>query len=336
MGRKAPHWKWFLAYTSKKAVRNTPFSYAGSVQKIVSITWARNEADVLEVFVRYHSTVADKMIIVLHQCEDRSHTILTKLQREGLPIHIREDPSLIHRQSVVLTNLMHEVAGSSDAEWILPLDADEFLVGNVHKTIERLPTDRITLLPWQTYVPTPTDSRRERNILKRIVHRRSIEEPQFHKTLIPRSIAREPHTHLPEGNHRVLRMGWDGIVEPVCGEITNTLHLAHFPVRSEQQLRRKICLGWESHLMNPKREEGQAFQWKALYQRCCCNTPITEEELQDIALHYAIPEGAAPSSIRAIDDPVPLPSSLIELLYTEDRQNSQTCDRTHEQQRTAV
>jgi hypothetical protein len=301
------------------------------MQKIVAITWARNEADILETFVRYHCKAVDRMVVVLHRCEDESHNILLKLQKEGLPIDIREDDSPIHRQSAALTDLMHITIGAGDCDWILPLDADEFLVGvNIHKTVEQLPKDRITLLPWKTYVPTPSDDAQEMNILKRIVHRRSAEEPQFQKVLIPRFVACKPGSHLPEGNHEVLLKKRDCSIAPIPSEVTDALWLAHFPVRSEHQIRQKICNGWESHTLNPERKEGQAFQWKTLYERCNSRAPITAVELQTMALHYAMPEGMVPTCpLETVKDPVASPP--IKLLYT-----GRSCENSHKSRGTPV
>ena len=114
---------------------------------ICTITWAHNEEDILEYFVRHHCTFIDKMTIILHRSTDASYDILSDLIQEGLPIEIQENHTMHHAQSMFLTHALHQSANAYD--WILPLDADEFLCSegkDVQKelqchTLENLHTD---------------------------------------------------------------------------------------------------------------------------------------------------------------------------------------------------
>lgn len=114
--------------------------------RIVTITWARNEEDILESFIRHHARMVDKMVIILHCCEDTSYDIALRLQREGITLDIRESNASYHAQGEALTALMHEHA---DADWIVPLDADEFLCGaqELRSILEQAPTDTVFALP---------------------------------------------------------------------------------------------------------------------------------------------------------------------------------------------
>ncbi len=264
------------------------------MQKIAALTWARNEEDILEDFVRHTMEYVDHMIVVLHRCTDASQEILEMLQKEGFPLEIREDDSPVHRQSAALTELMHE----QDADWILPLDADEFLAGNLDALVE-FPRESVTLLPWKTYVPTVLDDAREPRVQQRITHRKSFEQPQFYKVLVPQTITRDHGITLLEGNHIVV----DRSGTPLASTKTDALWLAHFPVRSASQLRAKICNGWESHRINPERKPGQAFHWELLYERCKDAAHILPEELQNIALRYATADSSLPTP-QALHDPI--------------------------------
>lgn len=253
----------------------------GRREKIVSITYAKNEEDILESFVRHHSTIFDRMIIVLHTCTDRSRDILEELKHEGLPIEIRFDDSAYHAQSEVLTGLLHTI---DDAQWICPLDCDEFLIateGDVRDVLLGSSTQKPLSVPWITYVPTPHDDLAERHPIQRIRHRRATEPRPFSKVVIPSDIARR--VTLPRGNHYLMLEG-----KPMEVPTHETLRIAHFPVRSEQQLRKKILGHWESVQKNPDFEEGTSFQWAQLVERCKDPAEITKEELCQIALRYAL------------------------------------------------
>ncbi|PIP65651.1 hypothetical protein COW95_00725, partial [Candidatus Peregrinibacteria bacterium CG22_combo_CG10-13_8_21_14_all_49_11] len=241
--------------------------------------------DIVETWARYHCARVCRMIIVCHRCTDHTESILQSLHSEGLPIDIRTDQHLAHLQSEVLTALLHECVYTHAPDWILPLDGDEFLSceGGLQTTLHTEPSDRILLLPWHTYVPTPSDSGNEPDIRKRITHQQA-EEYQWYKVCIPRSCIL-PGMRLTLGSHSAM----DAHGQELPSHHSTTLFLDHYPVRSEAQLRKKIIHGWESHLANPNRQPGEIFQWEMLYERCKDPAPISAEELERIARTYAVP-----------------------------------------------
>ena len=60
-------------------------------KQIFSISMVKNEMDILESFVRYHTNIFDGMIFLDNKSTDKSVNILTLLKNEGLPIYIFED-----------------------------------------------------------------------------------------------------------------------------------------------------------------------------------------------------------------------------------------------------
>lgn len=258
--------------------------------KIVSITWARNEVDILESFVRHNASIVDRMVIVLHRTKDNSSTILEMLREEGMAIDIRTEEHPLHHQTEVLTALMHDLAQNDAPDWILPLDADEFLISpenaDPREKLEKLDRTTPHLLCWRTYVPTERDSPTEPDPVRRIIFRKSCEEPPFSKVLIPGTLAADDNVCLAPGNHSILRHTPEGKI-PVSAMPASHLALAHFPVRSESQLRRKILQGWPSVRDLPTRQPREAYHWKQLFPRCSDPAPIGREELQKITMQYS-------------------------------------------------
>lgn len=257
------------------------------MRNTTAICWVRNEEDIVEAFVRHTLSMVDHMVLVLHRSDDCTQEILKELVTEGLSLEIRHNSSLVHEQSAVLTALMHEVA--QESKWILPLDADEFLVTAKRmpfvEAIEKLPQEGVSLLLWHTYVPLPEDDHDQMNVLMRMQHKRSYEQQPFSKVIIPAHLIRNSkEALLPEGSHELI------LEKRVSKLECPTLHLGHFPVRSAGQFKQKIVRGWESHRANPQRKPGQAFHWEALYERCKSPAPLSDEDLRSIALHYAVPE----------------------------------------------
>ncbi len=272
---------------------------------IRTICWARNECDILEAFVRHHAQFSD-VIVVLHRCRDNSAEILQSLKNEGVPVTYSTDERLAHEQSDVLTNLMQH-AFRDGADWVLPLDADEFLIGDIQSALQNTGEDaQVLRAAWKGYVPVPENNQSEKNILRRITHRRAHEHPQWYKMLIPLAVSGKIE-RLCCGNHQVLERTGREIVAT-----DSPLTIAHFPVRSPKQMARKIFGGWLAYCATADQTAGGCFQWKAAYERLKSGAELTASELKTCALEYASEEqkkaplgnDAAIHSVEFIADPV--------------------------------
>jgi hypothetical protein len=95
--------------------------------KVVGLYVVRNEEDLLEVNLRYHfSTAIDAAIVIDNGSDDRSLDVLLRLSRE-FPILVASEPGP-YRQSEKMTR-MARWATRQGADWVLPIDADEFWTG---------------------------------------------------------------------------------------------------------------------------------------------------------------------------------------------------------------
>ncbi len=268
---------------------------------IVSISWVRNEEDIIEWFVRQNVASVDRMIIV-DGSDDRTPAILRLLRREGFPLDIRSDHTPIHRQDAALTSLLSECVATG-ADWILPLDADEFLCAApghwCSDVVAALPQDRIALLPWRTYVPMAEDDPLEPNPIRRIRFRREPERPLFHKVLLPAQVAASSGARLGLGSHVVFR----GDGTPFPSAAADGIWLAHIPVRSAAQIRRKILGGWPRLCANPARKPGDAYHWRSLYGEFSAGGASGPIDITRIAGMYAAKPGDPPPAL--VRDPIP-------------------------------
>jgi hypothetical protein len=109
--------------------------------KVVGLYVVRNEDDLLEVNLRHHfSTAIDAAIAIDNGSSDRSLDVLLHLSEE-LPILVAREPGP-YRQSEKMTR-MARLAASQGADWILPIDADEFWTGvdsPLREVLEQLPS----------------------------------------------------------------------------------------------------------------------------------------------------------------------------------------------------
>src|SRR5205814_5178182 len=98
------------------------------------------------------------------------------------------DPSPGKYLSKRLTRLMHEIAiGKYRADWVLPLDADEFVIAPQGESLIATDAceDAPIALPWRSYVPCDVDDAGQPNPVLRIRHRLRRENWHWIKVAIP-------------------------------------------------------------------------------------------------------------------------------------------------------
>jgi hypothetical protein len=277
-----------------------------TAMKVTALSMVRNEGDVIEAFVRHHAEIVDELVVIDHGSADGTGEILAALAEEGLPVRVRAEGSLVHRQNLVLTQLMREAATVGGADWVVPLDADEFLIapnGGVREALAGLPRERPCTVDSLLYVPTPDDPEDEPNVLRRIRWRRELEGGIWtRKVVVPTGWARNDHVSLAQGNHGLLK---GGTREFVPSSLTNELLLAHFPVRSERQLARKVLGGWPAHVARPDRAPDGAFQWKRAFDVVVAGDELTARQFEALAFDYSTEEPDGDSGSELILDPIP-------------------------------
>jgi hypothetical protein len=272
--------------------------------RIVGVSTVRNEADVIEAFVRHHCRFVDRLVVVCHFSQDSTAATLQALVKEGLPLEVVEESHPIHDQAFFTTRHAKR-AVAAGADFVVALDGDEFLIaadgGDPRAALEALPADRVSLVRWRTYVPRPDDHDEEPNVLRRIRHRPSEEGHPLGKVIVPAALMR-PDVQITIGNHEVhdrkrrIRLS----AAPAHG-----LALAHYPYRSNAQIRAKVLGGWPSHVANPERGEGQSEHWHKLFDQALDPAGFGVEELRELALGYGFAR-----STELVDDPVEAPFEL--------------------------
>ena len=129
--------------------------------KIVGIVMVRDEADVIETFVRYHLQFCDEMIITDNLSSDGCSEILEAMAAEGARINLLHDRRSGFFQPAVTTQMLRTAARELKADWVLALDADEFLATDsgrgIRQILEEFPLREPIRIPWRTYVPRPGD-----------------------------------------------------------------------------------------------------------------------------------------------------------------------------------
>lgn len=241
------------------------------MMQIAVISMVRNEADIIESFVRHAASFADKLYIADHASIDGTYDILRQLAAEGLPLSVQQFDGSAQAQAEVMTNLM-EQAFASEFDFVLPFDADEFLLPDGGQDMawcrEALlsvcrPAD-IYQLPWVTY-QTAEEYHGQQFILAMKSQRESRPE-ELGKLLLGREAWEKMGFRLSQGNHHALLPATDGLqrLKPLP---LNGVHLAHFPWRSSDQAASKAAVGWLANVAKYSRQTNLANHWRKGFYR---------------------------------------------------------------------
>ena len=273
-----------------------------SKNHIVSISCVKNEDDIVEAFVRHTSRHIDRLIVLDNGSTDSTLDVLYELRKEGLPLEIIVDRSIGYWQSERMSSLMKDQAVRKySADWIFPLDADEFIVLNsdlsLHNMLEsKKNTQRIK---WRTYIPDRNDDMDENNPAIRIQHRLKEELKTVHKVIIPGSIAEQENITIAQGNHYLMK---DGV--RMDSEELEFIHLAHLPVRSAGQYGSKIVLGYLQYLTMHRRRTSWGKHYIEPYALIKNDPGLFFASFIDRALYFGA-DSSTTAIPETIFDPIP-------------------------------
>lgn len=279
--------------------------------RVLGIGMVKNEIDVIEVFVRHNLQFLDAIVLIDNGSFDGTREVLDNLMREGLPLVVVDDKRLDYNQGVKMTNLLKTAGPLYNADFVLIIDADEFIsagsVESFRSAIDRLSRWRVAMIPWRTYLPSSNVAFGD-NILQLITERRVEEQPQFHKVMVPRKVFEKKKVAVVQGNHFV-KIGRHWAWKQSCPGVA----LAHFPVRSRVQLINKVYFGWQAYLATPNRNEEWGQHWRRLYEEFEKTGFLPEAvELVRVSREYAC-EGDG----STICDPVSSPSKIALKYHSE-------------------
>ena len=278
--------------------------------RLFGVSVVRNEADVIEAFVRHNLTFLDSLTVVDHASADATPAILACLAGEGLPVRIVREDGAGFFQAEWLTAAARELFIRDGADFVFPIDADEFIKagsrGEVERELSDVPAGAHAVIRWLTYVPESLDAERAFGP-SHLRWRIDDERQRSHKCVIGRSFGERPAQYVVSGNHLV-----DDPSQPkppphlrLRGE---RVALAHCPVRSAAQLERKVRLGYQAHRATEPTNEQQFHHWRRLYEELSSGERLTPERLREIACNYGLPADAwrPADAVKLVEDPVRL------------------------------
>jgi len=201
--------------------------------RLVAVSIVRNEADIIEAFVRHTLAWVDHHLVFDHDSTDGTREILGALQREGLPLTLFTDDAPGHLQQARSNHLMRLAVSAHGADWVLPLDADEILTGPDRAALEQslagAGADRPVSLPLVNYYPTAGDDPAVINPVQRLRHCQ-VQPSSTRKILVPRPLALDSALAAGKGSHALYR----GAELLPDRPLPPAWQLAHLALRSPQ------------------------------------------------------------------------------------------------------
>jgi hypothetical protein len=248
--------------------------------KIAAVSVILNECDIIELFIRINARVIDRFYIVDNGSSDHTLSILEALKHEGFPITLWRCRSVEYQQDLITTFAMRQAWTEQPFDWVLPLDADEFIMADratLETKLRSLPRGVCGSLNWLTYVPQRSGYFELPNPLYVLFRPRAVECRQMIKIAVPGSLVRAARLTL--GNH----LAMDASNRPFPSQSVS-VRLGHVPVRSSQQIISKAIIG--SQKLGLKRNRGplQGFHWDIIAQTIQQN----RYKLDDVQLRPAM------------------------------------------------
>ena len=265
--------------------------------RLCAVAIVRNEADIVEAFVRHNLTVVDRLVVVDHGSFDGTSAILAALVREGLPLTVLGDERVGFFQPEVLTPLARDLLRGEGADFVFMLDADEFLRTPSRRVLEQTlasaPQGMHALLPWVTYIPDFERAAVAHDplALLRSARRLPAERKLQHKVAVGRGFLETPAAFVAMGNHRVFPS--DEAPDAPCPHARVPQEagaVAHVPVRSAAQLTAKIAIGWLAYLASGRNNPALSFHWGEAYAKLAAGRRLTSADLVAMAANYSLPE----------------------------------------------
>jgi hypothetical protein len=279
----------------------------GAAPRLISLSMVKNEQDIIEPFIRHNARFVDCMVILDNASVDDTRRIALACARELGNVVVTDDAEFGYRQAERMTGALRACQSAFFADFVLFLDADEFLGAPdraaLIRTLDRIAPGGIGLMPWQNFVLTRDEAAAEtRDPPRTMRHRRAVDARVFFKAVLRADGADHPDLVVAQGNHDILTAA--GASLPATR--LDDLPLLHFPIRSRQQLITKTIVGWAATVAKDPgaRRAPDGLQWRDAFDRIVAGD-LSPGDVADLSLHYGQPPMARDwaTDVAAADPP---------------------------------
>ncbi len=265
---------------------------------LVALSRIKNEIDIVEAFVRHTAALVDAHLILDNGSTDGTSDIFKALAGEGVAIEVVRDSEVGGEDEAILTAMMRRALSAFSADWVLPLDVDEFIGANGrdHLEAELGASPHPALVAWRTYTPVPADDPLETNPVLRIRHRLQTESAVWEKVLVPAEWAEQGV--LTPGHHDIQMSNRADTRRTRLGSI----RLCHFPVRNLSQYAIKVLMGNLWYVARGPERNGLGFHYLAPFRQLLDDWDGFCASFYDAAPRFALEPGATFDPVL-VEDP---------------------------------
>lgn len=288
--------------------------------RLAAVAMLRNEADIVESFVRHNLRYVDRLYLIDHDSVDATPAIIDALKAEGLPVESGKDRATGFRQADRLTQLARHALAKDGADYTFVLDADEFIRAPDRPTLEaRLEATGNALsrvARWQVHVAG--DDARGTPLERLRLRVDAPKHPAMAKVVLGREFLADPRLSLAPGNHWILEPDGRERAPVVLGDV----FLAHLPFRSVEQFLAKVVNGWLAYKLAHGGAAANAasinWHWRTLYDEWLAGREFTAADLRELAIRWYVTApvpgtNAATIATTLVVDPI----APVELRYTQ-------------------
>lgn len=221
--------------------------------RLTAVTMIRNEADILPDFLGQCSALFDEVLAVDHSSTDGTSEILAAAATR-MPLTVWRFAQKAKAHALVTTALARE-AVARGADWIFPLDADEFpALDSRGALLERL-AGAGPLLAWTWRNLWPGGAHDFATC--RLEGRHETLPSHIRKVAVARRLVADvPRFAFSHGNHAAGPRPAGVVAEDRLGE------LLHVPVRSGDRLRMKVAINLAGNALRPGLRPNAGLQYR--------------------------------------------------------------------------
>ena len=275
--------------------------------RVISLSMVKNEQDIIEPFLRHHAPLLDCMVILDNASVDGTRRIAIECAKELKNVIVADNDEFGYYQAERMTRLLRYCQTALFADFILLLDADEFLAlgarSELITVLEAIPIGGIGLLPWRTYVLVPGGNAMMQQDPPRSMRWRRVEEtPLFRKIALRLNAMYRPDLEIQQGNHSATAASGGALPS-----VDLNLPLLHFPVRCKEQFAAKSVVGWMAYLAKTPnaRAERNGYQWAEGFDRVTGSGSQWKADPCENSLTYAQERQKVDWNTDVVEDPYP-------------------------------
>ena len=230
--------------------------------KLAMTLLVRDEGDILREHLAFHRAQGvDRFLVMDHHSVDDTADILRDYERAGIAEVFRQDDPGYY-QGRWVTWMARRAASKWGADWVINGDADEFwwpLKGNLKTALRTVPRRySVVEVPRFDFAPS---ARSVGRFYKAMVWRDTESVNVLGVRLRAKVCHRgHPMVEVDQGNHDARFPG------SKCLEGTAPLEILHFPMRSLEQIERKIRAGGRAYEQSPAIDPYLGDAWRHLYE----------------------------------------------------------------------